>query len=103
WYHHGDKVTSFVWIVRAAATRAFLFDSFFGGNAIPEMKAVAVAKPTGGSIEEGRQDYIVKLMPVATVMFGNQLVGALPTWLRGFMPENAGRGSDDHNDRGGRK
>ncbi|MCL4848236.1 MAG: hypothetical protein KJ066_16970 [Acidobacteria bacterium] len=57
----------FAWIVRAPATRALMFDRFFGPNAIPEMKAAAVARPVGGHIERGRSEYRVKVEPVRTV------------------------------------
>ncbi len=103
WYRHSDGVQSFVWIVKAPAIRARMFDSFFGGNAIPEMKAAAVAKPTGGSIEEGRREYIVKIMPVATVMAGGRMLRSLlPDWLGALATANIGRISDERYDRGGR-
>jgi hypothetical protein len=103
WYHHSDGVKSFVWIVKAPATRALMFDSFFGGNAIPEMKAAAVAKPTGGSIEEGRREYIVKIMPLATVMAGSRMLRSLlPDWLSALAPSSIGRIADPRYDRGGR-
>lgn len=57
----------FVWVVTAPATRALMFDRFFGPNAIPEMKAVAVARPVGGHIEQGRSEYRVKMEPVRTI------------------------------------
>ena len=78
-----------------------MLDSMFGGNAIPEMKAAAVVKPTGGSIEEGRRDYVVKIMPVARVMAGGRLVGAmLPRMVERLDDERLGRISDDGYDRG---
>ncbi len=49
-----DAVSSFVWIVKAPATQAVMFDSVFGPDTIPEMRAAAAAKPVGGSIAEGR-------------------------------------------------
>lgn len=69
WYKKAsDEVKAFVWIVTAPATKALIFDSIFGPNMIPEMRAVAVAKPVGGSIEKGDQDYVVKMLPVSKVM-----------------------------------
>lgn len=97
-------VDSFVWVVTAPATSALMFDEWFGGpNVIPEMKAVAVAKPLGGDIEEGRAEYIAKMMPVATVMTGNRFAASfLPGWLSGWTTENVGRVSDPNYDRGSR-
>jgi hypothetical protein len=45
-----------------------MFDGFFGPNAIPEMTAVAVAKPVGGSIEKGQSRYVAKMVQVSNVM-----------------------------------
>ena len=55
---------AFVWVVKAPATRARLFDRFFGGRVIPQMTAVAAAKPVGGNIKEGKAEYVAKLIPV---------------------------------------
>jgi len=55
---------AFVWIVKAPATRARLFDRLFGGYVIPKMTAVAAAKPVGGNIKEGKARYVAKLIPV---------------------------------------
>ncbi|MBI1874755.1 MAG: hypothetical protein HYS05_12850 [Acidobacteria bacterium] len=69
WYKKAsDDVKYFVWIVTAPATKALIFDSIFGPNMIPEMRAVAAAKPVGGSIEKGDQEYVVKMVPVSKVM-----------------------------------
>lgn len=103
WYRKSDGVKSFVWIVKAPAVKALMFDSVFGGTAIPEMRAAAVAKPIGGEIEAGKWDYIAKMMPLATVMAGNRLFGShLPSWLSGWTTENVGRVSDPNYDRGSR-
>lgn len=55
---------AFIWIVKAPAIRARLFDRFFGGFLIPRMTAVAAAKPVGGSIRDGKARYVAKLIPV---------------------------------------
>jgi putative Flp pilus-assembly TadE/G-like protein len=69
WYQRSStKTRYFVWRVKAPATKAFVFDSFFGPNAIPEMTAVGVAKPVGGSIKKGQDRYVAKMVPVKNVM-----------------------------------
>lgn len=55
---------AFVWVVKAPARRARVFDSMFGPQAIPPMTAAAAAKPVGGSIKEGKVEYVAKLIPV---------------------------------------
>jgi hypothetical protein len=55
--------------VTAPATKALMFDDFFGPNAIPEMKAVAVSHPVGGSIEDGESTYLNRFMPVRRLMY----------------------------------
>lgn len=68
WYQKADdQVKYFVWIVTAPASKALMFDSLFGGDAIPEMKAIAVAKAVGGTIKDGESDYITKMVPVTKV------------------------------------
>jgi hypothetical protein len=85
WYEKADDtVKYFVWIVAAPRTKALLFDSLFGGDIIPEMKAAAVAKPVGGSIKDGESDYITKMEILSKVM-------TLPAIMddrydRGFRP-----------------
>jgi len=65
WYQkRAGPPIAFVWVVKAPATRARVFDSFFGGNTIPKMTAVAVAKPVGGHIKEMNAKYVTKLIPV---------------------------------------
>lgn len=66
----GNPASSFVWVVTAPPTRALMFDSWLGamGGSIPAMQAVAVAKPVGGDIEAGRDEYATKMIPVATLM-----------------------------------
>lgn len=61
-------VQYFVWRVKAPATQAILFDQFFGPNAIPEMKAVGVAKAVVGNIEKGEQTYVAKMVPASNVI-----------------------------------
>jgi hypothetical protein len=55
---------AFVWVVKAPATRARVFDSFFGGRIVPPMTAVAAAKPVGGNIKEAKAKYVAKFIPV---------------------------------------
>lgn len=57
----------FVWRVQAPAARALMFDRFFGPFTIPSMKAVAVARPVGGHIEQGKSEYRVKMEPYRTI------------------------------------
>lgn len=98
WYRRTGGPTSFVWVVTAPQTYALMFDTWFGGpKIIPEMTAVAVAKPIGGNIEEGRDEYISKMIPVATVMtrfFG----GDFPALVLSEVGR-AGQVSDDQYDR----
>ena len=103
WYQRDEgTVDSFVWVVTAPSTRAYLFDRWFGGWIIPEMKAVAVAKPVGGSIEEGTDRYLAKMVPVATVMLGNRLAASvLPGWM-GPITGAMSQVPDDRYDRGNR-
>ena len=58
----------FVWAVRAPKTKAVAFDWLFGPDAIPEMTAVAAAKPIGGSIEKAKEEYVAKMVPVDKAM-----------------------------------
>jgi hypothetical protein len=84
WYRKrdGDGVFYYVWIVRARATTALMFDSLFGGNIIPAMTAVAVAKPVGGSVERGESEYKAKMVQVKKAMVTSFLPGALPGIIR---------------------
>ena len=63
WWEKSDFETMFVWVVEAPETRA-IFNPFdvFGDDAIPLMRAAAAAKPVGGSIEEGKDDYAAKMV-----------------------------------------
>lgn len=67
WYEKTDEVISFVWVVRAPETRA-IFNPFdvFGDDAIPAMTAAAHAKPVGGTIEDGTDEYRVKMEPLTS-------------------------------------
>ena len=83
WYRKDpERVDYFVWIVTAPAARPLLLDFIFGEEAIPEMRAMAVAKPVGGSIEEGRSTYVAKMMPVSSVGVGWVFDSALNRPLR---------------------
>jgi hypothetical protein len=65
WYQkRAGPPIAFIWVVKAPATRARVFDSFFGGRVIPKMTAVAAAKPVGGNIKEMKATYVAKLIPV---------------------------------------
>lgn len=69
WYKKDqDDLRYFSWIVTMPRKRAVMFDSLFGGYIIPEMKAVAVAKPVGGSIENADGSYVAKMIPAAYAM-----------------------------------
>ncbi|MCX6552465.1 MAG: pilus assembly protein TadG-related protein [Acidobacteria bacterium] len=57
----------FVWVVKAPATKARVFDSFFGGNIVPKITAVAAAKPVGGNIKEAKEKYVTKFIPVRDI------------------------------------
>jgi hypothetical protein len=63
WWEKSDFETVFVWVVEAPETRA-IFNPFdvFGDDAIPLMRAAAAAKPVGGSIVEGKDDYAAKMV-----------------------------------------
>lgn len=79
WYRKADPSPNyFSFIVKIPRTSALLFDRFLGGDAIPEMKAAAAAKPVGGSIERRESKYISKMVPLRNVM-GGLLSGLLPT------------------------
>lgn len=56
---------AFIWVVKAPARRARVFDSMFGTRAIPAMTAAAAAKPVGGSIKDAKVEYVTKLIPVS--------------------------------------
>ena len=63
----------FVWRVKAPATKAIMFDSIIGPNAIPAMSAVGVVKPVGdrsrrGNIAKGDIGYKVKVVPASKAM-----------------------------------
>jgi hypothetical protein len=67
-FKKSEGTNYFVWHVKAPKTKAFFFDRLFGGTSIPEMRAVAAAKPIGGSIEKGDAHYIAKMVPVRKTM-----------------------------------
>ncbi len=69
WYKKSSTSTKyFVWLVKAPKTKGLMFDRYFGVDLIPEMQAVAVARPVGGSIEKGDARYTVQMMPARSVM-----------------------------------
>jgi hypothetical protein len=70
---------AFVWVVKAPATRARVFDSFFGPNLIPQMTAVAAARPVGGEIKTAREKYVAKMIPV------RELKGSVWDWRNRVM------------------
>jgi hypothetical protein len=79
WYKK-NGTDYFVWHVKAPRTKALFFDSLFGGDSIPAMRAVAAAKPTEGSIQRGDSNYVAKMVPVrktmiAPAIFDNMLTG----------------------------
>ena len=90
WYEKADDtVKYFVWIVKAPRTKALLFDSLFGGDIIPAMKAAAVAKPVGGEIKGGDSDYVTKmelLSKVMTFSIDGQAAILDDKYDRGFRP-----------------
>lgn len=69
WYEkENSNVNYFVWLVTARPIQALMFDSILGPNAIPEMRAVGVAKPVGGTIVDGTSEYVAKMVPASKVM-----------------------------------
>jgi hypothetical protein len=62
------KAISFVWVVKAPARRARVFDAIFGPDAIPAMTAAAAAKPVGGDIKEAKAEYVAKFIPVRSLV-----------------------------------
>ena len=74
WYEKTDETISFVWVVRAPEAKA-IFNPFdvFGDDAIPAMTAAAHAKPVGGTIEDGTDEYRVKMEPLTV---GSDVPGA---------------------------
>jgi hypothetical protein len=75
WYKKSDdRPITFVWIATAPEADFLMFPKLFGK--IPEMKAAAAARPVGGNIEEGEDEYIVKLETLEDVMLtltGNKI------------------------------
>jgi len=72
----------FVWMVTAPPIRAPFFGRLLGETVIPAMTAVAVTRPVGGRIESADARYVAKMVPVASVMAGNQVLTAvLPPWV----------------------
>lgn len=68
WYEkRRGKPVAFVWVVKAPAVRARVFDTFFGPTLIPEMTAAAAARPVGGEIRTAREEYVTKLVPLRDI------------------------------------
>lgn len=67
WFEKTEETISFVWVVKAPEAKP-IFNPFgvFGDDAIPEMVAAAHAKPAGGTILDGSDDYRVKLEPLTS-------------------------------------
>jgi hypothetical protein len=63
-----------VWLVKAPKTKGLMFDRYFGVDLIPEMQAVAVSRPVGGSIQKGDARYTVEMMPASSVMAAGGLI-----------------------------
>lgn len=79
WFRKTEETVSFVWVVTAPETTA-TFNPFgvFGDDAIPQMTAAAHAKAAGGNIEEGEDEYRVKLEPLSSALslsFGASIEG----------------------------
>lgn len=69
WYEKASQEANhFVWLVTVQPTRALMFDSILGPNAIPEMRAIGVAKPVGGHVGRGESRYVAKMVPAARAM-----------------------------------
>ncbi len=94
WYEKTEEIISFVWVVRAPEA-APIFNPFgvFGDDAIPAMTAAAHAKPAGGNIEEGEDEYRVRMEPLtAAAMYlspqaalqGGNYDDFFETWRRVF-------------------
>jgi hypothetical protein len=64
----GTPVQYFAFRASAPPTRGLMFDEVLGPNAMPVMKAAAVAKPVGGSIEKGEPEYLAKMVDVVNAM-----------------------------------
>jgi hypothetical protein len=65
WWEKTGLEILFVWIVEAPPTRPH-YNPFglFGDDAIPMMRAAAAAKPVGGTIESGDDEYRAKFVPL---------------------------------------
>jgi hypothetical protein len=59
-----DEPETFLAQITAPPTPARLFPTVFGD--VPEMIAIGAARPTGGNIKEGKAEYIVQIVPVAS-------------------------------------
>ncbi len=64
WVKETGAPETFITHIFAPEVPARLFPDIFGN--IPKMRAAAAAKPDGGSIEEGRAEYVVKMVPVSS-------------------------------------
>ena len=79
WYEKSGRQIGFVWIVEAPEAKA-IFNPFdvFGDDAMPMMRAAAMAKPVGGNLLEGESEYRVKLVPLTRA----DMFLAPEAWLR---------------------
>ena len=66
WYQEKDdsEPQTFLAEITAPPAPARLFPNVFGD--VPEMIAIGAARPTGGNIKEGKAEYIVQVVPVAS-------------------------------------
>lgn len=84
WWEKSGFQTAFVWIVESPPARPH-YNPFglFGDDAIPMMRAAAAAKPVGGTIESGDDEYRVKFIPLtATIVPADIDLGAAESLVR---------------------
>ncbi len=74
WVKEDSEPETFLAAITAPKTPARLFPAVFGD--IPEMNAIAAARPTGGSIAKGRSEYVVSVVPVGSAFWPTSMVGA---------------------------
>ena len=84
-----DEITRFYWWVTAKEVDALVLPQSswpFGFPKVPEMTAVALAKPVGGDIEPGGKGakYVAKMLPLSTI---NPTFVNLSGGLSGLMAE----------------
>lgn len=74
WVKEDSEPETFLAAITAPETPARMFPGVFGK--LPEMHAIAAAKPIGGSIAEGRSEYVVSLVPVGSAFWPTSMVGS---------------------------